>query len=158
MKFWRSVHAFTQNCAVLHSKTNTPHKRIPVQTQKVPLIMTSEIKKILKEMKNNKAPCKDNLTSGTILRGEHSFTFHQGFVHPLQDVVLHRWLPLSSVCCFPFQVVPYFLVMSSCHLVHGRPLDLFPLLGCHSVQRMVHLLSFILAMCPAHLHFCVSVY
>ena len=44
--------------------------------------------------------------------------------------------------------------MSSCHLLLGRPLDLFPLLGCHSVQRLVHLLSFILAICPAHLHFC----
>ena len=29
------------------------------------------------------------------------FTFHLGFVHPLQDVVLHQCLPLSSVCCFP---------------------------------------------------------
>ena len=32
--------------------------------------------------------------------------------------------------------------MSSCHLLLGRPLDLFPLLGCHSVHRFVHLLSF----------------
>ena len=48
--------------------------------------------------------------------------------------------------------------MSSCHLLLGRPLDLFPLPGCHSVQRLVHLLSFILAVCPAHLHFCFSVY
>ena len=47
--------------------------------------------------------------------------------------------------------------MSSCHLLLGRPLDLFPLLGCHFVQRVVHLLSFILAICPAHLHFCFSV-
>ena len=59
---------------------------------------------------------------------------------------------------FLFQVVPSFLVMLSCHLLHGRPLDLFRLLGCHSVQRLVHLLSFILAMCPAYLHFCFSVY
>ena len=29
------------------------------------------------------------------------FTFHLGFVHPLQDVALHQCLPLSSVCCFP---------------------------------------------------------
>ena len=27
--------------------------------------------------------------------------------------------------------------MSSCHLLLGRPLDLFPLLGCHSVHRFV---------------------
>ena len=48
--------------------------------------------------------------------------------------------------------------MSSCHLLLGCPLDLFPLLGCCSVQRLVLLLSFILAMCPAHLHFCFGVY
>ena len=74
-----------------------------------------------------------------------SFTSHLGLVHPLQDVALHQCLPLSSVCCFLFQVVLTFPVMSSCQLVLGRPLDLFPLLGCHSVQRLVHLLSFILA-------------
>ena len=48
--------------------------------------------------------------------------------------------------------------MSSCHLLLGRPLDLFHLLGCHSVQRLVHLLSFILATCAAHFHFCFSVH
>ena len=68
------------------------------------------------------------------------FTFHLGFVHPLQDVPLHQCLPLS------------------CYLLLGRPLDLFPLLGCHSVQHLVHLLFFILAICPAHIHFCFSVY
>ena len=81
-----------------------------------------------------------------------------GFVHPLQDVAFHQCLPLSSVCCFPVPGGSLFLAMSSCHLLHGRPLDLFPLLGCHSVQHMVNLLSFILAICPAHLHFCFSVY
>ena len=49
--------------------------------------------------------------------------------------------------------------MLSCHLLLGRPLDLFSLIGCHSVaQHLVHLLSFILVTCPAHLHFCFSVY
>ena len=48
--------------------------------------------------------------------------------------------------------------MSSCHLLLGRPLDLFRLLGCHSVHRLVHLLSFNLAIWPAHFHFCFSVY
>ena len=28
MKYWWSAHASTQNCTVLHSKTDTPHKRI----------------------------------------------------------------------------------------------------------------------------------
>ena len=48
--------------------------------------------------------------------------------------------------------------MSSCHLLLGRPLDLFPLLGCHAVHRLVHLLSFNLPIWPAHFHFCFSVY
>ena len=67
-------------------------------------------------------------------------TFHLGVVHPLQDVARHQCLPSSSVCCFP---VPSFFVMSSCHLLLGRPFDLFPFIGCHSVQCLVHLLSFI---------------
>ena len=29
------------------------------------------------------------------------FTFHLGFVYPLQDVAHHQCLPLFSVCCFP---------------------------------------------------------
>ena len=77
--------------------------------------------------------------------------------HSLQDVALHQCLPLCSVA-FLFQVVPSFLAMSSCHLLHGRPLDLFPLLGCYSVQRLVHLFSFILAICPAHFYFCFCLY
>ena len=82
---------------------------------------------------------------------------HLGFVHPLQDVALHQYLPSSSVA-FLIQVVPSFSGMSSCHLLLGRPLVLFPLLGCHSVHRLVHLLSFNLAIWPAHFHFCFSVY
>ena len=83
-----------------------------------------------------------------------TFTFHLGFVHPLHIYVFHCLLSVA----FLFQVVPSFLAMSSCHLLLGRPLDLFPLLGCHSVQRLVHLLSFIFDICPDHLHFCFSVY
>ena len=88
------------------------------------------------------------------------FTFHLGFVHPLQDVALHKCLPLYSVCCFPVPSGSHLPCMSSCHLLLNSPLDLFPLLGCHSVQRLVQLLSFILAIivCPAHLHVCFSVY
>ena len=56
-----------------------------------------------------------------------------------------RWFPPSCA-------------KSSRHLLLGRPLDLFPLLGCHSVQRLVHLLSINLAICPVHLHFCLSVH
>ena len=67
---------------------------------------------------------------------------------------LHR--PLSVA--FLFQVVPSFFALSFCHFLLGRPLDLFPLLGCHSVQRLVYLLSFTLAKCPVHLHFCFNVF
>ena len=59
---------------------------------------------------------------------------------------------------FLFQVVPSFIAMSFCHRLFGHPFDLFPLLGCNCVQRLVHLLSLILAIRPAHLHFCLSVY
>ena len=42
----------------------------------------------------------------------YHFTFHFGFVHPLQDVAFHCLLSVA----FLFQVVPSFLAMSSCHL------------------------------------------
>ena len=45
-----------------------------------------------------------------------SFTFHPGFVHPLQDVALHQCLPLSSVCCFPDpggSLIPCYVVLPS---------------------------------------------
>ena len=53
-----------------------------------------------------------------------------------------RWFPAS----FPFRL---------CRLQLGRPLDLFPLIGCRSVQRLVHLLPFILAIYLAHFFFAV---
>ena len=68
------------------------------------------------------------------------FTFHIGFVRPLEDVALHQCLPSSFVYCFFFfclRVVPSFFAMSSCHLLLGHPLDLFLLLGCHAVQRLI---------------------
>ena len=34
MKYSRSANAFKQNCTILHSNTNTPHKIIPAKTQK----------------------------------------------------------------------------------------------------------------------------
>ena len=48
--------------------------------------------------------------------------------------------------------------MSSLHLVGGLPLYLFPVLGCHSVHLLVHLLSCVLARCPAHFHFNFSTF
>ena len=47
-------------------------KNINPDSPEVPPIMTSEVKKTLKEMKNNKAACIDNLTSDMILGGEES--------------------------------------------------------------------------------------
>ena len=44
------------------------------------------------------------------------FTFHLGFVHPLQDVSLHQCLPLSSVCCFRVpggSLLPCYVVLPS---------------------------------------------
>ena len=44
------------------------------------------------------------------------FTFHLGFVHPLQDVALCQYLPLSSVCCFPVpggSLLPCYVVLPS---------------------------------------------
>ena len=43
------------------------------------------------------------------------FTFHLGFVHPLQDVALHQCCPLSSVYCFPVpgSSLLYYVVLPS---------------------------------------------
>ena len=49
-------------------------------------------------------------------RLSHSFTFHLGFVHPLQDVALRQCLPLSFVCCFPVpsgSLLPCYIVLPS---------------------------------------------
>ena len=87
------------------------------------------------------------------------FTFHLGFIHPLQDIALYQCLPLSPVCCSPVpggSLLPCFVVLA-CHLLLGRPLDIFPPLDHHSVQCLIYLLPFILAVCPTHFHFCFSV-
>ena len=90
--------------------------RLLFRTSKKQCLVMLVIKKGRHHYQSNS--CKD----GTLgLR----FTFHIGFVHPLQDVALHQCLPLSSVA-FLSQVVPSFLAMLSCHLLLGRPLDLFP--------------------------------
>ena len=87
----------------------------------------------------------------------HLTLTHLGFVHPLQDVALQQRLPLSSVCCFPVPggfLLPMLCRLATFYLV--VPLISF-LLGCHSVQRLVHLLPFILAICPVHFQFCFCV-
>ena len=74
MKYRRYAHAFTQNYTVLRSRANTPHKKnTSPDTSEVPPIMTSEVKKNLKEMKNNKVLGIDNLTSDAMIhRGDES--------------------------------------------------------------------------------------
>ena len=57
-------------------------------------------------------------------------SLHLGFVHTLQDVALHQCLPCCLPCTVLFQVVLSFFATASCHLRLGRPLDLFPVLGC----------------------------
>ena len=95
------------------------------------------------------------------------FSFHTSFVHPF--LLSHKLCPSPAgcsppsmpsivICCFSVPGGSLLLAMSPCHLLLGRPLDLFPLLGCHSIQRLVHILSFILAMCLEHLHFCFNVH
>ena len=59
----------------------------------------------------------------------------------------HLYLSWASLV----QVEPAYAVMLSRNLRFCRPL-LFPVLGCHSVSLPVHLLSSLLAVCPAHLH------
>ena len=46
----------------------------------------------------------------------------------------------------------YFRAASSLQRRFGLPTDLTPSV-CHSVLLIVHLLSFIRAMCPAHFHY-----
>ena len=81
-----------------------------------------------------------------------------GFVQPLQDVALQQCLPLSSVSCVPVSgssLLPCYVALPSSAWSSSWSL---PSPGCLSVQRLIHLLSFILPICPAHLHFCFSVY
>ena len=86
----------------------------------------------------------DTTVSG-VLQGSQLISSHLGFVHPLQDVALHQCLPSSSVCCLPNpggSLLLCYVILPSSAWSSSRPL---PFLGCHSVHRLVHLLSFNLA-------------
>ena len=71
-----------------------------------------------------------------------------GYVLPLQEVALCQSRPSFSVLCNP----PCCPTMSSLQPCFGLLTDFIPS-ACHSVLLIVHLLSFIQAMCPAHFHF-----
>ena len=58
---------------------------------------------------------------------------------------LSRWFPPSLLCCLAIFCMAVLLISS------------VPLVAT-LCQRLLHLLSFILAICPSHLHFCFSVY
>ena len=80
-------------------------------------------------------------------------TLYLGCVPPLLEVALRKFFPLLSVFAVLVHVAPCHFMMSSFHLILGLPRGLLPFLTCRSVVRIVHLLSCILAKCPAHLHF-----
>ena len=73
----------------------------------------------------------------------------------------HRPFPIPSTTAYPelffAKLFPAIFSISSLCLVSGLFLLLLSLYGHQSVILLVHLLSFILAMCPAHLHFCFLV-
>ena len=78
-----------------------------------------------------------------------------GCVLPLQEVALRKSPPTLS---FPLlvHIAPCCPTLSFLQCF-GLQTDLTPFI-CHSVLLTVHLLSFILAMCPAHFHFVLVMY
>ena len=76
--------------------SDSKHKLQEVLMQKFELKQTKETSKawLLEQVRE----IKDEIL---LIEFAEAFTFHLGFVHPLQDVVLHHCLSLSSVCCFP---------------------------------------------------------
>ena len=72
-----------------------------------------------------------------------------GCVLPLQEVALHQSPPSFSILVHTAPCCP---TMSSLQRCFGLSTDLTPFI-CHSVLLIVHLLSFIRAMCLVHFHF-----
>ena len=80
-----------------------------------------------------------------------------GCVLPLQEVALHQSLPSFSVLCYPHpyrSLLPHNVISPT---TFWSSADLTPSV-CHSVLLIVHLLSFIWAMCPARFHFVLVTY
>ena len=77
-------------------------------------------------------------------------------ISPLQGEGLPKLMPKMSVMCccsVAIHLVPMNFVSSSLHLSFCLCRCLEPNHGLHSVIRLVHLLSDVLARWPAHLHF-----
>ena len=68
-----------------------------------------------------------------------------------------RVLHLSLSFAVLVHTAPCCPTMSSLQRRFGLPTDLTPFI-CHSVLLIVHLLSFVRAMCPAHFHFVLVTY
>ena len=68
-----------------------------------------------------------------------------------------RVLQLSLSFALLVHTAPCCPTMSSLQRRFGFPTDLTPSV-CHSVLLIVHLLSFVRAMCPAHFHFVLVTY
>ena len=80
-----------------------------------------------------------------------------GCVLPLQEAALCQSPPSFSVLCYPCpyrSLLPHSVISPT---TFGLPTDLTPSV-CHSVLLIVHLLSFIRVMCPAHFHFVLVTY
>ena len=75
----------------------------------------------------------------------------QGCVLSLQEVALHQSPPSFSVVCYRCPYHSLLLHNVSSPTTFCLPTDLTPVI-CHFVLLIVHLLSFIRAMCPAHFH------
>ena len=65
------------------------------------------------------------------------------FVHPLQDVALHQYLPLSSVCCFPVpggSLLPCYVVLPSSALSSpwSLPSPWLPLCAAFGPSTVLH--------------------
>ena len=78
---------------------------------------------------------------------------HHQPITPLLAYGLHSCLHATLSRAILIQLFPTFSSISSLHLLFGFPLALLQPLGNHSVVILAHLLSSILATCPAHLLF-----
>ena len=80
------------------------------------------------------------------------FTFHLGFVHPLQVVALHQCLPLSSVCCFPVpsgSLPPCYVVLpsSAWSFSSSLPSPWSPLCYLHYFMLLALVVTFRVSLC-----------
>ncbi len=85
---------------------------------------------------------------------------HNHHHHHIQPLLVHcrtnafpNILHLSLSVVSELQLVPSNALISSLHVTLCLPRFPLPFLGCHSVTLVVHLLSRLRMVCPAHVHF-----